>query len=240
MELRYEVNSQLPKFSFKNSEAKFKNVPLVLAEFIKTCLNLRPDSRPKCEELIRNQIFEENFRDELESELEGRVLGKIKRKGFVNPYHTPEPQSYLKIYERKKSPQKWMRSKNSEDRIRYKNNSPIQPLLEKSVLLPGISRNEKNFVIKPSPTYTRKHLEIKSNSKAAIRTFDSITRTTMSRNPSLSYENSVDTLLNPLGKFDLSNRNRDLYKKEIFNSSSEIQSKSILPIQYRLKKRKNS
>ena len=211
-----------------------------MAEFIKTCLNVRPDLRPKSEELVRNPVFEESFRGELDRELNERVSGKIKRKGFVNPNHAPEPQSYLKIYEKRKSPQKWMRSKNSEDRIRYKSNSPIQPILEKSVLLPGISRNEKSFIIKPTPTYTKKHLEIKSNSKAAIRTFDSIVHTTMSRNPSLSYETSVDTLLNPLSKLDLSNRNRSLYKKEVFNSSSQINSKSIHPIQYRIKQRKNS
>jgi hypothetical protein len=240
MELRYEVNSQLPKFSFKYFEAKLKNIPLVFAELIKTCLNIRPELRPKCEDLMKHPAFEEKFREEIESELEGKSLRKVKRKGFVNPNHTPEPQSYLRIYEKKKSPQKGMRSKNSEDRIRFRNKSPIQPLLEKSVLLPGISRNEKSFIIKPTPTYTKKHLEIKSNSKAAIGTYDSIARTTMSRNTSLSYETSVDTLLNPLSKFDLSNRNKNFKKIEIFNSSSEIQRKSILPIQYSLKKRKNS
>lgn len=212
---------------------------MVFAEFIKMCLNIRPDLRPTGSELVCHFIFEDRFKEEIEKELGGGMSPKVRRKGFVNPNHTPEPQSYLKIYEKKKSPPNWMRSKNSEERFRNKNYSPIQVNLEKSFLLPEISRNEKFHIRKDSPKYTKKHIEHKSESKAAIKAHRLEATNTISRNPSLSYEKSVDALLKPLQKSDLSTRNKNLSRKEIFNASSRFQASILLPHQYRLK-RKNS
>lgn len=212
---------------------------MVFAEFIKTCLNIRPDLRPKGAELVCHIIFEDKFNQEIENEFGGRMSAKARRKGFVNPNHTPEPQSYLKIYEKRKSPPNWMKSKNSEERLHYKNYSPIQINLEKSFLLPEIPKNEKFHIRKDSPKYTKKHLDLKSESKGAIKAHRLDVQNTISRNPSLSYEKSVDTLLKPLQKSDLSARNKNLSKKEIFNSSSKFQASILLPHQYRLR-RKNS
>jgi serine/threonine protein kinase len=238
MVLRYVLNRKLPHFSQRKSDETFEVLDLGFKDFIYRCLEVDPAKRATVVELLSHQIFEGVKEPERELSLQSFALSKKpKAKIVMTSNHTPEPNSYLKIFEKKKSPNNRNAPKFTEEVIKMKKFSPkSNKNIEKNYLLPDISRKEQRR--KSSSKYMKKMLEIRTDNKSFVKQTESPPPVLKSRNPSLSYEVSNESLMkSSFANAVMSNRHQNLHKKEQrLNSPGHFQSNMVLPFKYRVKK----
>ena len=233
------LNRKLPNFSQKKSDETFINLFPLLNDFLDKCLEVNPEKRSSIPELLAHPIFENLAKPEQDREMSQPSFGlpkKIKSKMIMTSNHTPEPTSYLKIFEKKKSPSNKNGIKYSEEAIKLKKFSPkSNKNIEKSYLLPDICR--KDVRRKSSSKYRKKMLEIRTDNKTIVKVVDSPAIDGRSRNPSLSYEVSNESLMkSSFANAVLSNRHQNLHKKDGLSSPGHFQSNMILPVKYRMKR----
>ena len=146
---------------------------------------------------------------------------------MISANQTPEPTGYLKIHSKKQTPT-YKSTKNGEAIHLSKYSPNNQKSTGKSYLFPEISRRDSSLITKTSSKYIKRMKEIKIDNKSTERLKKTGVRN-LNRNPSLSYEASIDKLISSgVENSVLSNRNQDI--------QNHFQSNLVLPHNYRLKK----
>ena len=188
--------------------------------------------------------FDPSFKHEFEKEFgfTHSLPPKQKSKFILTPNITPEPTSYMKIYNLKKSPKYKSPSKHSEESIKLKKQPQYSTKSnEKSYFFPDISKKAENFKRKKSTKYLQKLLEVHTDPKNSLKSTDAIQPHKIDKNPSLEHDFSIDNIIkSSFASSILSNRNQNLSRKEASqHTPDQLPNISFLPSKYRLKKYDN-
>lgn len=201
------------------------------------------ENRPKILDLLEHPYFDIAFKAEFDNEL-GELLyapKKGKSKIMLTPNFTPEPTSYMKIYNRKKSPNFATPGRMFEDQGKWKKPKVLQKNPEKSYFLPEILRKDGHMQRKKSIKYMKKVVEVKSDQKSTLKSTEGRHIRRKSRNPSLEHESSNESLVKSVFIHPvLSNRHQQFSKKEFSPlTPDQLPNVSVIPSKYRLKKHEN-
>lgn len=203
-----------------------------------------PFKRLAVPDLLQHELFDPSFKDEFEKEfgvLPGAKSKKIKSKIMLIQGHTPEPNTYMSIYKRKKSPKFVLPSKNSEESIRIKKYSPSNyKTNEKSYFLPDIIKREDNISRKKSNQLINKILEIRTEPKSTIKSSEATNNFQNSRNMSIIRDNSTENFVNHTFAHQLiTKRGPGQLAKDInLLSPDGFSGISLIPHKYKFKKHK--
>ncbi|OMJ85963.1 hypothetical protein SteCoe_12595 [Stentor coeruleus] len=108
---------------------------------------------------------------------------------------TPEPMTYMRIYNRKKSPHFPVSTKHIEESIKMKRISQSNSKIKnKSYFFPEITKKTDQLPQKSLHKYFQKMFEAQKNYKSAIKISESIGDIQNKRNLSLSRKGSTDNL----------------------------------------------
>ena len=196
-------------------------------------------------QLLEHRYFDSNFKQRFERDLGSFMESppkKIKSKAILTPKSTPEPSSYMKIYNKKKSPKFISPVRLTEDNIHVQNTpQPTNKNYEKSYFLPDIIKKEGSVKRKKSTKYIKKIMEIRTNAKSTLKSSELSMFHHRSRNPSLVHDASNESFVkSSFGNPVLSNRHQNLSKKEINTITPDpLPNISFLPAKYRLKRHEN-
>ena len=197
-------------------------------------------------QLLEHQYFDSNFKQRFERDLGSFMESppkKNKSKITLTQKNTPEPSSYMKIYNKKKSPKFASPIRATEENIKLKKTpQPSNKHSEKSYFFPDIIRKEGSINRKKSTRYIKKIMEIRTDAKSTLKSSELSAIHNGSRNPSLVHDASNESFVkSSFGNPVLSNRHQNLSRKEIINSLTPdpMPNISFLPGKYRLKRHEN-